>query len=169
MVLEGAKIKLYSVATNMLGVLGRAMLEAMVKGKNDPTALTAMAKGRLLKKQEQSDGAGAEGAVRCTSAMAGGVAITPFGFLDQEIANHSEEIIQRMGPFEEAHQFVDTIPGVGRRAAEHILAETGVDMSRLPTVGHFASGAGSVRERTKAQGNERVVPPGRVLRHCDMP
>ncbi len=62
-------------------------------------------------------------------------------FLGQEIAQLDQEVAGRLGPFEEAIQRLDRIPGVGRRTAEEVLAEIGVDMSRFPTAAHLASWA----------------------------
>ncbi len=153
-VLEGANIKLSSVATNILGVSGRAMLEAMVTGNSDPTVLAAMAKGRLQKKQEQLEQA-LKGQLGAHQQKLLATQLRHVDFLDQEVANLSEEIIQRMDPFEEALQLVDTIPGVGRRAAEQILAETGVDMNRFPTAGHFASWAGVCPGNNESAGKRK--------------
>lgn len=139
-VLEGANIKLASVATNILGVSGRAMLEAMVQGVTDPKNLAAMARGRLQKKQDQLEQA-LLGRLSDHQQLLLAVQLRHIDFLDAEIERLSEEIMGRMQPFEDAIQRLDSIPGLGRRGAEQILAETGTDMSRFPTAAHLASWA----------------------------
>lgn len=139
-VLEGANIKLGSVASDVLGVSGRAMLRAMIEGTTDPVTLAAMAKGRLRKKEtmlEQS----LHGLLGPHQRMMLDKQLGHIDFLDQQIEELSQEIARRMDPFREALDRVQTIPGVGRKGAEQILAETGVDMSRFPTAAHLASWA----------------------------
>jgi transposase len=139
-VLEGANIKLGSVARDVVGVSGRAMLEAMVAGEGDAVALAGLARGRLRRKQGDLEQA-LRGVVGPHQQFLLQSQLRHLDFLDQEIAHLSDEIAERMRPFEDALQRLDTIPGVGRRAAEQVLAEIGVDMSRFPTAGHLASWA----------------------------
>lgn len=167
-VLEGANIKLASVATDVLGVSGRAMLEAMIAGKADPKDLAAMAKGRLQKKKDELERA-LQGQVGVHQRMLLATQLRHVDFLDEEIAKLSEEIATRMDPFAEALQLADTIPGVGRRAAEQILAETGTDMSRFPTAGHFASWAGVCPGSNESAGKRksgRTRKGNPALRHA---
>jgi transposase len=139
-ILEGANIKLGSVASNVMGASGRAMLESMVEGTTDPKVMAALAKGRLRRKRDDLEEA-LNGLLGPHQRMILATQLRHVDFLDEEIERLSAEIEQRMRPFEEALQRVDTIPGVARRAAEQILAETGIDMSRFPTAAHFASWA----------------------------
>jgi transposase len=139
-VLEGANIKLSSVATNVVGASGRAMLEAIITGTQDPKVLAALAKGRLKAKQPQLESA-LRGLVGPHQQLLLKSQLRHLDFLDEEIGQMDEEIAQRMRPFEEALQRLDTIPGVGRRAAEQLVAEIGTDMSHFPTAGHLASWA----------------------------
>lgn len=139
-VLEGANIKLSSVATDIAGVSGRAMLEALARGSEDPQALAALAKGRLRNK-----GPALEEALRGLMGPHQRVLLRSqlrhLDFLDQEIGSLDEEVVARLSPFEEAIKVADGVPGVGRRTAEDILAEIGVDMGRFPTAAHLASWA----------------------------
>jgi len=139
-VLEGANIKLSSVARDVVGVSGRAILESLITGQEDPQALAALAKGRLRKKRPQLEAA-MHGLVGPHQRFLLQKHLRHLDFLDGEIADLSQEIEGRMRPFEEALQRLDTIPGVGRRAAEEFLAEVGPDMGRFPTAGHLASWA----------------------------
>lgn len=137
-VLEGANIKLSSVATNVVGVSGRAMLEAMVAGTEDPRALAALARGKLRDKKPQLESA-LRGLVGPHQRFLLDSLLRHLGFLDEEVHRMDAEVSERMRPFEEALRRLDTIPGVGRRGAEEVVAEIGTDMARFPTAGHLAS------------------------------
>ena len=63
-------------------------------------------------------------------------------FLSQEIDQLDQEVARRVDPFEETVQAVDTIPGIGRRTAEIIVAEMGTGMEQFPSAGHLSSWAG---------------------------
>ncbi len=140
-VLEGANIKLASVATNVLGVSGRQMLEAMVAGVVEPTALAALAKGRLLKKRAALEQA-LEGVVGEHQRFVLREQLGHIDELDARIARLSAELAVRLEPFAQAIDLLDTIPGVGRSAAEAVIAEIGADLTRFPTAAHLASWAG---------------------------
>lgn len=139
-VLEGANIKLASVASSVVGVSGRAMLEAMVAGTEDPTVLAALAKGKLRSKQPALETA-LRGLMGPHQRLLLSSHLRHLDFLDAEIAQLDQEVAARLEPFQEALERLDEIPGVGRRCAEDILAEVGTDMNRFPTAGHLASWA----------------------------
>lgn len=138
--LEGANIKLSAVASDVVGVSGRAMLEAMVRGVEDPQALADMAKGKLRDKRPALEEA-LQGLMGDHQRMMLQSQLRHLDFLDQEISQLDKEVSQRMRPFEEAIQRIDKIPGIGRRTAEEVLAEIGVDMDRFPSAKHLASWA----------------------------
>jgi len=138
--LEGANIKLSSVATDILGASGRAMLGALAKGEADPATLAEMAKGRLRAKRPEL-AAALRGQVGEHQRLLLQSGLRHLDFLDEEIGRLDAEVAERMRPFESALEALDTIPGCARRSAECFLAETGVDMTRFPTDAHLASWA----------------------------
>jgi transposase len=139
-VLEGANIKLSSVASNIMGASGRAMLEAISNGVDDPQVLAQYAKGRLKEKRSELEEAlnGLVGPHQRTMLQS---QLRTIEFFDEEISRMDEEIAQRLLPFEKALEQVDSIPGMGRRTAEDVLAEIGDNVSRFPTASHLASWA----------------------------
>lgn len=153
-VLEGAGIKLASVATDISGVSGRAIIEAIVEGIQDPKKLAKLAKGRLKSKAEQLELA-LQGLVGPHQRRLLATQLRHIEFLDQEIARLDQEVEERMRPFEEEVSLLDTIPGVGRRNAEAIIACTGVDMSRFPTSAHISSWAGVAPGNNESAGKRK--------------
>jgi len=139
--LEGANIKLAAVASDVMGKSGRAMLEALVAGITDPQLLAALARGRLQGKQAELEQA-LRGLMGRHQRLLLAAQLRHVDFLDQQIAELGQEIEVRMRPFELAPELLQTIPGVGRRTAEVILAEIGHDLERFPTAGHLAAWAG---------------------------
>ena len=139
-VLEGANIKLASVANDILGVSGRAMLEAIVAGTEDPVALASLARGRLQDKRPALERALA-GSVGPHQRMMIASQLRHIDFVDQEVATVSAEVAARLAEHEEKIERLDAIPGVGRRVAEEVLAEIGTDMDRFPTAVNLASWA----------------------------
>lgn len=139
-VLEGGNIKLSTVASDVVGASGRAMLEAMVKGVADPQALASMAKGRLRQKRPALEEA-LQGLMEGHQQMMLQSQLRHLDFLDEEISRLDEEVSKRMRPFEESIQRITEIPGLGRRTAEQVLAEIGIEMTRFPSARHLASWA----------------------------
>lgn len=139
-VLEGANIKLTAVASNVMGVSGRAMLEAMSNGVKDPQVLADLAKGRLRSKRRDLEEA-LRGLVGSHQQMLLQSQLRHIDFLEAEITRVDQEVAERMCSYEDALNRLDEIPGMGRRSAEEILAEIGTDMSRFPDAAHLASWA----------------------------
>ena len=150
--LEDAGIKLDSVASDVLGVSGRAMLAALIAGERNPEALAELAKGKLRRKipalREALHGRFGE-----HHALLIGLCLEHLTHiegaitrLDQRVdtvfATQVSEVGGTVVPFVRARDRLDTITGVGKRAAETVIAEIGVDMSRFPTAAHLASWAG---------------------------
>ena len=139
--LEGANVKLSSVATDVLGVSGRAMLAALAAGEEDPQKLAELARGRLREKRADLEQA-LRGLLGHHQRYLLTRQLSHLEFLNREIDDLDQEVARRVDPFEETVRAVDTIPGIGRRTAEIIVAEVGTDMTRFPTPGHLASWAG---------------------------
>ena len=139
--LEGAGIKLSSVASDILGVSGRAMLEALIGGTHDPELLAELARGRLRKKLPALRKA-LTGWFSPTHRILVGELLAHLEYLDESIERLSTDIATMIAPFARAIDLLDTIPGVNRRTAEVLLAEVGPDMSRFSSSGRLASWAG---------------------------
>ena len=154
--LEGANIKLASVATGVLGVSGRAMLAA---GEEDSRVLASLALGRLREKTGELERA-LRGLIGHHQRFMLTAQLRHLDFLVQEIERLNQEVARRVHPFEETVAAVDTIPGVGRRTAEEVVAEVGTDMTRFPTVGHLESWFG-VCPGNKQSGEKRKPSPTR--------
>lgn len=140
-VLEDANIKLAGVATDLMGVSARQMLDALVAGTSDPATMAELAKGRLRAKRAALERA-LTGHLRDHHRALIAMHLEQIDFLDEIITRLSEQIVEQMRPFEAELQRLETIPGVKRRTAEILIAEIGVDMSRFLTAGHLASWAG---------------------------
>ena len=149
--LEDTGIKLSSVATDLTGVSGRAMLDALVAGERDPNILADMAKRRLRSKIPE-----------LTEALTGRfndhhafLVRVQLELIDQrtriidELTAHIEE---EMIPFRAARDLMVTISGISTKVADIIIAETGADMSRFPTAGHLASWAGTAPGSNESAG-----------------
>lgn len=153
-VLEGANIKLSSVASNVLGKSGRAIIEALIAGEEDPEILSELAQRRLKSKKADLQRA-LNGLIGPHQKLMLKTQLRHIDFLDAEIKRLDEEIKERMLPFEEDLELLDTIPGVGRRTAEQILAETGTDMNQFPSAAHLCSWAGLSPGNNESAGKRK--------------
>jgi transposase len=153
-VLETASIKLGDVATDVLGVSGRAMLQALIGGERDPERLADLACGALRQKTEALREALVGRFTQHHAFMLQGL-LDHIEFLDQQIARFDERIEEQTRPFGPAIERLDTIPGVGRRSAEQILAELGDDMRRFPTAAQAASWSGICPGNDESAGKRR--------------
>ena len=148
------------VASGIVGVSGRAMLEALADGAEDAAAVAALARGRLRSKRP-----GLEQALRgLMGAHQRALLRSQLRLLDAadgEIARMDQEVEARMRPVEAAIERLDTIPGVGRRGAEELLAEIGTDMGRFPTAAHLASWARVCPGTNESAGKRASAGTGR--------
>lgn len=150
-VLEGANVKLGSVASDVMGVSGRAMLEAIVAGQSSPEEMAALARGRMRAKRDLLAKA-LEGRVQAHHRFVLSDLLAQIDSLDETIQRFNEQIEVNCRPFEEAVILLDTIPGVGRETAEIIVFEIGTDMSRFPSANHLASWAGVAPGNNESAG-----------------
>ncbi len=152
--LESANIKLASVASNVVGKSGRAILAALIAGTASPEEMAELSLGRLRAKREQLVKA-LEGRVQAHHRFVLTELLCQIDNLDETIARFDEQIEAAARPFEEAVQTLDGIPGVGLEAAQIIVSEMGVDMSRFPTEGHLSSWGG-VAPGNNESGGKRL-------------
>ena len=152
--LEETNVKLDCVASDLLGVSGRAMLDALVAGTTDPEVLAELARGRLRQKLPALREA-LEGRFNALHALLIGAILAHLDFLDEQIDRLSDAIEERIAPFAGAVELLCTIPGVQRRSAQVILAEIGPDMSVFPSARHLASWGGQCPGNDRSAGKQR--------------
>jgi transposase len=153
-VLEDANIKLAAVASDVLGLSGRAMLAAIVAGEDDPERLARLALGRLRKKHAALVEA-LTGRVQDHHRLLLKTLLAHVDYLDQTIADLSAEIARRLEPYEAAIALLCSIVGVKRRAAEVVVAEIGVDMGRFVDARHVCSWAALCPGNDESAGKRR--------------
>jgi transposase len=158
--LEGANLKLASVATDILGKSGREILQALVAGTEDAVALADLAQGRLREKLPELERALA-GRVEDHQRFMLAQQLAHVDFLDAAIARVSGEVAARLEPVAEAVARLDTIPGIGRSVAEALIAAigTGCPLGVAPLPGRRPPG--ELGGDVPRQPRERRVPPGR--------
>lgn len=153
-VLESANLKLASVATDVLGRSGRAMLEALISGEQDPATLAELARGRLRTKRPELQLA-LDGRLLGQHRTLLKHLLAHIDFLEQSIAELESEIERYLAPFGQEVALAQTLPGIAETAATAILAELGTDMSRFASAKHLASWAG-VCPGNKQSGGKRL-------------
>jgi transposase len=154
-VLEDANIKLASVATDALGVSGRAMLEAMIAGTDKPEVLADMAQRKLRAKIPQLRLA-LQGRVTDHHRFLLRLLLDELTHMEGLIGRLSERIAQVLpSPFVEALGRLTTIPGVGEQAAENILAEIGTDMEQFGSAPRLASWSGMCPGNNESAGKRQ--------------
>jgi transposase len=156
-VLEDAGLKLASVANDVLGVSGRAMLEALVRGTTDPRVLADLARGKLRAKLPALRQA-LTGRFRAHHAFLVSQLLAQLDFLEESIEQVSGQIGQAIAPYTAELERLDAIPGVNRRTAEVLIAEIGVDMRPFPTAKHLASWAGLCPGQHESAGKRKAGP-----------
>lgn len=153
-VLEDANVKLASVVTDIRGVSARAILAALRAGETDPVVLAELARGRMRSKREVLAQA-VVGRFTPHHAFLITEHLSQLDYLEEAVERVSAEIAQRLADEQAALELLDTIPGVGQRAAEIIVAEIGTDMARFPSAKHLASWAG-LCPGNKESGGKRL-------------
>jgi transposase len=149
--LEDTGIKLSSVATDISGVSGRAMLEALVSGQRDPAVLAELAKRRLRRKIPELTEA-LTGRFSDHHAFLTRLHVDLIDQHSRAVAELTARIEVVIEPFRGARDLLVTIPGISVLVADVIIAETGADMARFPTAGHLASWAGTCPGSNESAG-----------------
>lgn len=152
--LEDAVVKIGAVASSTLTKSGRAMIEALIAGERDPQALAQLAYGRMRPKIPELvralDGRfGVDHAARLRPLL------DHIDWLDAAISTLDERVVELAADHGKVITRLQTIPGVGQRTAEVIVAETGADMRRFPTAAHLASWAGLCPGHNESGGKRR--------------
>jgi transposase len=153
--LESANLKLGLVATDILGASGRAILRALVAGERDGTVLAELAKGTLRQKRTRLAQA-LTGRFTDHHAALLGELLAHLEYLEAAIARLSQRIEAVMQPYARHVEHLQSIPGVNRQAAETMIAEIGVDVSRFPSAAHLASWAGICPGNHESAGKRRT-------------
>ena len=164
--LEDAGIKLSSVATDIMGVSGRAMLQSLIDGQRDPVVLADLAKRRLRSKTPELVEA-LTGRFREHHAFLARMHLHLIDQHTQAIGELTERIEVVVEPFRGFHDLICSIPGISTLVADVITAETGADMTRFPTAGHLASWAGVCPGHHESAGrvkSTRTRPGNRYLK-----
>ena len=152
--LEDANIKLDSVITDIVGLSGRRMIEALIAGQTDPQALAALAHGRIHATAAELEAA-LRGRVTSHHRFMLRIHLNHLDALNTTIADIDQEVNVNVEPFRVAIEMLTTIPGVSSLAAQVIVSEIGIDMSRFKTEGHLISWAGLCPKNDESAGKRR--------------
>jgi transposase len=139
--LEGANIKLGAVASSLAGRSAREMIEGLLADSPDPARLADLARGRLREKLPELERA-LTGRVGPHQRFLLAQQLAHIDYLDAAVERVSREIAERLRPFDETLTRLETLPGVGRRVAEIVAAELGLEVARFPRAGHLAAWVG---------------------------
>src|SRR6478672_10345541 len=174
--LEDAQIKISSVLSDIHGVSGRAMMEALIAGQRDPWSLARLAKGIARKKIDRLEEA-LRGFFTDHHATLLQMMLDNIDRIGAQIAALDARIAEAIGPFSRPAAQLADIPGVDTVAAAELIAEIGVDMARFPTAAHLVSwakfcpqthqSAGKSRSKARGKGNPWLAGTGG--RSCSAP
>jgi transposase len=164
-VLEDSGVKIDSVASTLTTLSARDMIEALITGERDPVVLANLARGRMRSKIPDLTMAcagrfGAQHALMCT------LHLEHIDHLADMIARLDARIDEASLPFARQVELLATIPGIGQRAAQVIISEIGVDMTRFPTAAHLASWAGLCPGNNESAANTAQEEPVKAARSC---
>jgi transposase len=153
-VLEDANIKLSSVITDLMGLSGRRILKAIAAGESDAAKLAALGGPRLHRSRQELE-SGLNGRITSHHRFLIGQHLQMIEHLEAVVATFDAHIETAIAPFRDAHDRLTSIPGVGDRVAQVILAEIGPDMTPFPTAGHLLSWAGLTPRLDESAGKRR--------------
>jgi transposase len=152
--LEDANIKLDSVIADIVGLSGRRMIEALIAGQTDPETLAALAHRRIRATAAELEAA-LRGRVTDHHRFMLRLHLNHLDAVDAAIASIDKEVGANVEPFRIAIEMLTTIPGIGSLAAEVLVSEIGIDMSRFQTEGHLISWAGLCPRNDESAGKRR--------------
>jgi transposase len=153
-VLEDANIKLSSVITDLMGLSGRRILKAIAAGESDAAKLAALGGPRLHRSRQELE-RGLDGRITSHHRFLIGQHLQMIEHLEAVVATFDAQIETAIAPFRDALDRLTSIPGVGDRVAQVILAEIGPDMTPFPTAGHLLSWAGLTPRLDESAGKRR--------------
>src|SRR5271165_196646 len=156
-VLEVGGIKIDSVASRLLGKSGRAMIEALIAGERDPARLAGLALGVLRRKTDELQMA-CDGRFTAGHGQMCRLHLDAYDHLTAQIAELDKLVAEAAAPFERLIARLVTIPGIGQRTAEVIVAETGGDMARFATAARLAAWAGLAPGDNESAGKRKKAP-----------
>ena len=158
--LEDAQIKLSTVASNIFGVSGRAMLEALIAGERDPKVLAQMARARMRTKIGQLEEA-LHGHFDDHHALLCQMMLERIDDLTTRIDELTDTIEDTVAPYTAQITRLDEITGIGTTAAQDLIAELGVDMSVFPTAAHLVSWAKFAPQARQSAGKSKQATTGK--------
>jgi|SRR5215510_1169874 len=164
--LESANIKLSSVATDVFGVSGRLMLNALQRGESSPEEMAELAKGQLRKKLPELQQA-LDGRLEAHHRQLLAMQLDRIERLARDLAQLDARLEVKLKPYAHQLELLDSIVGIDWVVAATIIAELGIKMSQWPTVGHLASWAGLCPGQNESAGkrrNSRIRPGNPHLR-----
>jgi len=156
--LEGANIKLGSVISEINGKSSRQMLDMLVAGYNDVNAIADKARRQMRKKISQIEEV-LQGFMGDHQRVMLRLMLQHIDILDAQILSLDQEIQKKMIPVNEQVSLVDSIPGVGERSAQVIIAEIGINMNQFPSAAHLLHGLDYALATMKVQANAKVGKP----------
>jgi transposase len=153
-VLEGANIKLASVATDVFRLSGRLMLRALIEGKANPQEMAALAKGKLRNKIPELELA-LEGNIEEHHRVLLQLQLQRLEAAEKDLATLEQRIQQKLEPYATHLQLLDEILGVDWTVAAVIIAELGIDMTVFQTVSQLVSWAGICPGNNESAGKRK--------------
>jgi transposase len=154
--LEDANIKLDSVVTDILGLSGRRILEALVAGQTMPQALASLAHRRIRASSEELEAA-LRGRVTAHHRFLVKLHLDQIDGLTAALARIDEEVSANVEPFRAAIELLSAIPGFSPLAAQVVVSEIGMDMSRFPSAAQLISWAGLCPRNDQSAGKRRTT------------
>lgn len=153
MVLEGCNLKLSSVLTDVSGKSGIAILKAIVSGETDPYTLSQLAEGKARNKSTELQRA-LRGSIQPHQQLMLKYQLEHIETLSEIIEDIDSDIEKKTKPMNQQIQLLDEIPGVGKKSAERLLAEIGIEMDQFKSQSNFSSWAGLVPECKESAGKK---------------